>query len=45
MTLGQILDDYHSQIAHLAKELEQIRKDWTQYEQSKSSVIMNGRRR
>lgn len=28
---GQILEDYSSQLTHLAKELEQLQKDWKEW--------------
>ena len=41
-TCVQILEDYNSQMAHLAKELEQIRKDFEEWEQS--GITVNGYR-
>ena len=42
LTLRQILEDYNSQLSHLAKEMEQIQRDWTKWEQSKPAGIMSG---
>ncbi|KAL9104449.1 MAG: hypothetical protein Q9163_000601 [Psora crenata] len=38
----KILEDYNSQLSHLAKELEQIQKDWAEWEQSKQLTTTNG---
>ncbi|KAL9131743.1 MAG: hypothetical protein Q9217_000418 [Psora testacea] len=38
----KILEDYNAQLAHLAKELEQIQRDWTEWEQSKPFATRNG---
>ncbi|KAL9633275.1 MAG: hypothetical protein Q9164_004799 [Protoblastenia rupestris] len=38
----KILEDYNSQLSHLAKEMEQIQRDWTEWEQSKPAGIMSG---
>ncbi|MCJ1410483.1 hypothetical protein MMC19_004568 [Ptychographa xylographoides] len=35
MKAKKILEDYNAQLAHLAKELEQIRKEWEEWEASR----------
>jgi len=38
----KILTDYHKQLEHLAKELEQIRTEWTEWESEKSKANGTG---
>ena len=35
LTVRQILEDYSSQLAHLAKELAQMQQDWAEWESSR----------
>ncbi|MCJ1285348.1 hypothetical protein MMC26_004688 [Xylographa opegraphella] len=38
----KILADYHKQLEHLAKELEQLRTEWTEWESGKPKASGNG---
>ena len=38
--LLQILEDYNSQLAQLAKEVAQIQKDWAEWEASTTTVAL-----
>lgn len=38
----KILEDYSSQLGGLTKELDQLQKEWAEWEQSKLPAVMNG---